>query len=96
MRHRRKRHHKEGLREAEKLFGWDAVLAARLHIMSDLKEEGWRENDRFPENEADYVQDGIILRKFKARNELVYGIRNFPICKKYIFPIKSPKEGHNG
>lgn len=36
MRHRRRRHHKEGLREAEKLFGWDAVLAARLHITS-----GW-------------------------------------------------------
>lgn len=60
MRHRRKRHHKEGLREAEKLFGWDAALAARLHIMSDLKEEGWEESDRFPEDEADYVRMGLF------------------------------------
>jgi hypothetical protein len=60
MRHRRKRHHKEGLREAEKLFGWDAALAARLHIMSDLKEESWKESDRFPEDEADYVRMGLF------------------------------------
>jgi len=60
MRHRRKRHHKEGLREAERLFGWDAALAARLHIMSDLKEEGWEESAHFPENEADYVKMGLF------------------------------------
>lgn len=60
MRHRHKRHHKEGLREAEKLFGWDAAIAARLHIMSDLKEEGWKESDRFPEDEADYVRMGLF------------------------------------
>jgi hypothetical protein len=60
MRHRRRRHHKEGLREAENLFGWDAALAARLHIMSDLKEEGWKESDRFPEDEADYVRMGLF------------------------------------
>jgi len=60
MRHRRKRHHKEGLHEAEKLFGGDAALAARLHIMSDLKEEGWKESDRFPEDEADYVRMGLF------------------------------------
>ena len=60
MRHRRKRHHREGLREAEKLFGWEGVLAARLHIMSDLKEEGWKESDCFPEDEADYVRMGLF------------------------------------
>jgi hypothetical protein len=40
MRHRRKRHHKAGIREAEKLFGEEGALAAKLHIISDLKEEG--------------------------------------------------------
>ncbi len=55
-----RRHHQEGLREAEKLFGWDATLAARLHIMSDLKEEGWKESDRFPEDEADYARMGLF------------------------------------
>ena len=60
MRHRRKRHHREWLREAEKLFGLEGVLAARLHIISDLKEEGWKETDRFPENEADYVRMGFF------------------------------------
>ncbi|MCX6558387.1 MAG: hypothetical protein NTW95_13310 [Candidatus Aminicenantes bacterium] len=60
MRHRRKRHHREGLREVEELFGWDAALVARLHVISDLKKEGWKESDRFPEDEADYVRMGLF------------------------------------
>ena len=60
MRHRRKRHHKTGVREARELFGEEGALAARLHIISDLKEEGWLECDRFPENEEDYVRMGFF------------------------------------
>ena len=60
MRHRRKRHHKAGIREAERLFGEEGALAARLHIMSDLKEEGWEEDQHFPENEGDYVRMGFF------------------------------------
>jgi hypothetical protein len=60
MRHRRRRHHREGVRQAEKLFGWDGALAARLHIISDLKQEGWKENDHFPENEMDYIRMGFF------------------------------------
>ena len=60
MRHRRKRHHKAGIREAQKLFGEEGALAAKLHIISDLKEEGWLEDQRFPENEADYVRMGFF------------------------------------
>lgn len=59
-RHRKKRHHEEGVREAVRLFGTEAGEAARRHIISDLKEEGWTENDRFPENEEDYVKMGFF------------------------------------
>jgi hypothetical protein len=60
MRHRRKRHHKAGVREAGKLFGEEGALAARLHIISDLKEEGWQEDQHFPESEEDYVRMGFF------------------------------------
>lgn len=60
MRHRRKRHHKTGVQEAEKLFGEEGALAARLHIISDLKEEGWQEDRPFPENEYEYVRMGFF------------------------------------
>lgn len=59
MSHRRFRHHKSGVREAEKLFGEEGALAARLHVISDLKQEGWTEDRRFPEDEADYVRMGF-------------------------------------
>lgn len=60
FKHRRKRHHEEGIREAIKLFGEKAGKVARQHIISDLKEEGWTENDRFPKNERDYVAMGMF------------------------------------
>jgi len=60
MRHRRKRHHKAGVDQVEKLFGEEAALAARLHIISDLKEEGWLECDHFPRDENDYVRMGFF------------------------------------
>ncbi len=59
MRHRRKRHHQAGLREVRHLFGEAAVEAARLHILSDLKEEGWKEDDPFPRDENHYVKMGL-------------------------------------
>lgn len=49
-RHRQKRHHQQGIREVERLFGKDAAQAARQHILVDLREWGWR--GRIPEDEA--------------------------------------------
>ena len=60
MRHRRVRHHLAGMREAERLFGLEGAKAARQHIVSDLKEEGWNERDPFPKDEADYVRIGFF------------------------------------
>jgi hypothetical protein len=60
MKHRRKRHHKAGIREAIKLFGEPAGQAARQHIISDLKMEGWTDHDHFPWDEADYVRMGLF------------------------------------
>jgi hypothetical protein len=60
MRHRRVRHHEAGIREAIKLFGDKAGQVARQHIVSDLKEEGWRENDPFPQDEHDFVRIGFF------------------------------------
>jgi hypothetical protein len=42
------------------LFGDGAAEAARGHIISDLKEEGWTEKDRFPIDESDYVRMGLL------------------------------------
>lgn len=42
------------------LFGKEAALAAEAHIISDLKMEGWKETDHFPEDERDYVKMGLF------------------------------------
>ncbi|SHK16314.1 hypothetical protein SAMN02745216_02989 [Desulfatibacillum alkenivorans DSM 16219] len=60
MRHRKVRHHEQGIQKAIRLFGEEAGLVARQHIISDLKEEGWTENDPFPKDEADYVRMGLF------------------------------------
>lgn len=60
MRHRRVRHHEAGIREAAALFGEEAGKAARQHVITDLKWDGWTENDHFPQNEADYVRMGLF------------------------------------
>ena len=59
MRHRRVRHHEAGIREAVRLFGTEAGPVARQHIISDLKGEGWTEQDPFPRYEAEYVEMGL-------------------------------------
>ncbi len=60
MKHRRVRHHLAGILEAERRFGPGAAEAARRHIISDLKMEGWSETDPFPRDEADYVRMGLF------------------------------------
>jgi len=59
-RHRRVRHHEYGIAEVIELFGEEAGLAARLHIVSDLKKDGWKtEENHFPKNEEDFVKMGL-------------------------------------
>jgi hypothetical protein len=58
-RHRCKRHHLAGIAEVARLFGGQAALAARQHIIADLKEEGWTESDPFPRDEWHYKQIGL-------------------------------------
>jgi len=60
MRHRKVRHHEEGIKRAIELFGEEAGLAARIHIIADLREEGWKNGDHFPLNESDYVKIGLF------------------------------------
>ena len=60
MKHRRKRHHAEGIRQAVERFGKEAEAVARLHVVEDLKLEGWTESDSFPKNETDYVAMGLF------------------------------------
>ena len=59
-RHRRKRHHEAGIEQVIQLFGEEAGNAARQHIISDLKEEGWTESDPFPKNEEHYIRMGLF------------------------------------
>ena len=59
--HRRKRHHEAGIHQVVKLFGEEVGQAARQHIISDLKEEGWTEgDDPFPKDEEHYVKMGLF------------------------------------
>ena len=60
MRHRRVRHHQAGINEAVRIFGTDAGPVARQHIISDLHQEGWTENDPFPQGEDQYVKMGLF------------------------------------
>ena len=60
MRHRRVRHHLEGIKRVRELFGEVAGIVARQHVIADLKEEGWNENDPLPANERDYVRIGFF------------------------------------
>jgi hypothetical protein len=47
MRHRRVRHHEAGIKEAIRIFREEGDPVARQHIISDLKEGGWTEKNRF-------------------------------------------------
>ena len=59
-RHWKKQHHKAGIREVVALFGEVAGSVARQHIITDLKGEGWTQQDHFPRDEQDYVQMGLF------------------------------------
>jgi len=60
MRHRKVRHHLQGIKSVVKLFGEEAGEVARQHIISDLKEEGWTEADPFPKDQQDYLKMGLF------------------------------------
>ena len=60
MRHRHLRHHLKGVEKVKDLFGENASYAAKLHIISDLKEEGWKETNNFPKDEKDYKRMGLF------------------------------------
>ena len=60
MRHRRKRHHLAGIEEVRRKWGDEAAEAARQHILSDLKLDGWRETDPFPKNERHFKDMGLF------------------------------------
>ena len=60
MRHRKKRHHLAGIEEVRKQWGDEAAAAARQHILTDLKLEGWQPTDPFPKDEAHYQKLGLF------------------------------------
>lgn len=60
MRHRRKRHHLAGIEEVRQKWSDAAANAARQHVISDLKHEGWNEADGIPRDEGGYVKMGLF------------------------------------
>ena len=60
FRHRCKLHHEYGIELVRKQFGDRAAEAARLHIESDLAQEGWAPIDPFPQNEEHYKKLGFF------------------------------------
>jgi hypothetical protein len=55
-----KRHHESAIIEVRLRWGPEAAAAARLHVVSDLKSEGWTEDKPFPKHEWDYVKMGLV------------------------------------
>ena len=49
-----------GVEEVRKPFGDGAAAAAQQHIISDLKQEGWTEDQPFPRDEQEYVRMGLF------------------------------------
>lgn len=60
MRHRKLRHHLAGIEAVRKIWGVQAAEAARLHIVADLKQDGWTEEHAFPMDENDYRRMGLF------------------------------------
>lgn len=60
MRHRKLRHHLAGIEQVRKLWGDQAATAARLHIIADLKQEGWSEDQPFLRDEQHYKGMGLF------------------------------------
>lgn len=61
MRHRHKRHHLVGIEEVRKLFGDEAAEAAKLHILSDLEQEGMpRDEELIPRDEKHWLDIGLF------------------------------------
>lgn len=59
--HRRKRHHMAGIMEVRRMWGEEAAEAARLHILSDLKQVGW--TGTFPINEQHCQKLGLWVTR---------------------------------
>jgi hypothetical protein len=60
MRHRKLRHRLAGIEQVRQRWGDKAAQAARLHIVADLKQEGWTEDQPFPRDEDHFVQMGFF------------------------------------
>ena len=61
MKHRKIRHHQAGINQIENLYGIEAAKAAKQHIISDLKQEGWVEGvHAFPKDKEHYIQLGLF------------------------------------
>jgi hypothetical protein len=60
MRHRKLRHHLAGIEQVRKLWGDQVAAAARLHIIADLKQEGWTEDQAFPRDEEHFKRMGLL------------------------------------
>ena len=68
LRHRKLRHHLEGIDEAVSIFGEEVREVARQHIVDDLHLEGWLEGvHEFPKNQRHFEK---LSRKFKIGDSL--------------------------
>jgi hypothetical protein len=59
IRHRRYRHNLGGIDYVRERWGTEAAQAARLHIITDLSNDGWQEADGIPKDSQDYVIRGL-------------------------------------
>lgn len=60
MRHRKLRHHLAGIEQVRRKWGNEAAEAAKQHIISDLKTEGWTEDQPLPRDQEHYVRIGLF------------------------------------
>lgn len=58
-RHRRFRHHLEGIAEVRRMWGDEAARAAETHIRQDLDAEGWPGDWAIPANADEFQKSGL-------------------------------------
>ncbi|MDI6839264.1 MAG: hypothetical protein QMD71_00140 [bacterium] len=58
-RHRKFRHHKEGIEQVRKMWGDEAAKAAEIHIRTDLKSDGWPEHNPISLNKEHFERSGL-------------------------------------
>ena len=58
-RHRKFRHNRKGIEEVRKMRGDEAAKDAEIHTRTDLRGDGWPDEEPIPKDTREYDQTGL-------------------------------------